>query len=127
MTDGVFGISSSVSTFRKHFDRDVIHGARDYSPEELALLERIEGMAQPELEAGNLASALKMAWTAVQSGEMDQDDLANALWLLYEHAMLLDDAIETLHGAVVLQYEARIKALEARLAEAEAGGEVEAT
>ena len=121
MTDRIYSVASAVAAFRKHFDRDVIHGARDYSPEELALLERIEGMAQPELEAGNLASALKMAWTAVQSGEMDQDDLANALWLLYEHALLLGGAIEAERGAILLQYEARIKALEARLAEAEAG------
>ncbi len=123
MRDCVHSVASAVAAFRKYFAGDLIQGPRQYTAEEMALLDRIKGMAQPELEAGNLASGLKTLWTAVQSGELGEEDLANALWLLYEHAQLLDAAIETARGAEILRYEARIKALEARLAEAEGGTE----
>ncbi|BCX88501.1 hypothetical protein MIN45_P0870 [Methylomarinovum tepidoasis] len=116
----VHSIASAVAAFQKHFARDVTFGARAYTAEELELLDRIEGMSQPKLEAENLASALKALWNAVQSGELDEEDLANTIWLLHEHARLVADAINAAFGAAILRYEARLAAEEQKAAAPEA-------
>ncbi len=55
----------------------------------------LAGWLDPRGMALNLASALRVAWTAEASKELEDGDLVNCLWLLSDVADLLADVVFT--------------------------------
>ena len=99
--------AEAIAFFHLNFHGDSISGPRDYTPEELNELSRIEGLSDPQSNCENLASMIKALWVARQSGELPDEDLDNSLWGLYEFTHLVSLSILVASQAEYLMNEAR--------------------
>jgi len=99
----------AIAAFHEYFP-DKTYSGKDklLSDLERKTLERIEGIADPQPIAANLASLIKAVWVAQTSGELDQADLENSLWALHELAGLIAHAdLVSRNAAWRLQQDAR--------------------
>ena len=87
--------TDAIAAFHEHFPDSPSDPAKSelLTDEERTLLSLVEGIADPQSMAVNLASLAKALWVAQTSGELDQSDLENSLWVLYELADAIAHAV----------------------------------
>ncbi len=94
---------SIADALRLYHETDIPASSVGMEPLDIEALENlhlVEGYANPDLLAGQLAAAIRTLWVARKSGELSDEDADDTLCLLAEVASLLEHTIEANSAAV---------------------------